>query len=388
MAYTSAWLLKRASNAKSSLENAIVFYILVMMASMLAGAIWYFLEPTTIGIIEGLGLNMIVMSVGVIAVLRYWSNEGEVDESEITMDANELELERSIKISSGYVVYILVMMASMTATETFYIINTALTGLEEGLIAGTVIMTAGAIGILWYSSKHSQRKIPADENIRSIRSKFVRSTLISLILLNEFLMGWLFTVVSGTPKISGDSLPQIAGSTLISVAGSDWFLFTMVLEIVLSIYMLRSAFSKKFIGLVCMQALALLFVPTAIKASLWIDLSACIDSIIFTVFVILAYEYLYKNRLGGNEPVRKYFLKLIVLYSLMMAGFAIWADQRNALLLLVSVIAGMVLYFNTIIGRVSMVAGGRTSHRIAETPAIEDNPLSLTEAMSTEVEKP
>ncbi len=57
MAYTSSWLLKKASNAKSSLDNAIVFYILVMMASMLAGAILYFLDPTTTGIIEGLGLH-------------------------------------------------------------------------------------------------------------------------------------------------------------------------------------------------------------------------------------------------------------------------------------------------------------------------------------------
>ena len=44
-------------------------------------------------------------------------------------------------------VYFLVMMASMTATGIIYIVNTALTGLEEGLIAGTAIMTAGVIGI-------------------------------------------------------------------------------------------------------------------------------------------------------------------------------------------------------------------------------------------------
>jgi hypothetical protein len=350
MAYTSAWLLKRASNAKSSLDNAIVFYVLVMMASMLASAVLYFLEPTITGILEALGLNMFVMSAGVIAVLRHWAGESdEVEESSIGVDPNELELERSVKISSGYVVYILVMMASMIATEIFYTINTALTGLEEGLIVGTIIMTAGVIFILWYSSRHSTKiKIPTVENSQSTRSRFVRSILISLVLLNEFLMGWLFTLVSGTPKISGATLPQIAESTLTSVAGSDWFLFTMVLEIILSIYMLRNAFSKNFVRIVCLQSLAMLFVPTAINAPFWVNLSAFLDSVIL-IGLILAY----KNRLN-DQPVRKYSLVLLVLYSLAMVGFFIWVVQGSALLLLISIIGEMILYFNTIIERISM----------------------------------
>jgi len=368
MAYTSAWLLKRASNAKSMLDNAIVFYVLVMMASMLASAVWYFLEPTTIGIIEALGLNMFVMSAGVIAVLRYWAGESdEAEESEVGMDPNELELERSVKISSGYVVYILVMMASMTVTEIFYTINTALTGLEEGLIAGTVIMTAGVIFILWYSSRHSTKiKSSVVENSQSTRSKFVRSTLISLIMVNEFMMGWLFTLVSGTPKIYGATLPQITESTFTSVAGSDWFLFTMALEIILSIYMLRNAFSRNFVRIVCLQSLAILFVPTAINAPLWVELSTCPDSVIL-VGLVLAY----KNSLN-DQPVRKYSLVLLVLYSLMLVGFLLWAVQGNALLLLLSIIGEMVLYFNTIIERISVGLDRSDSQKLTESPGAED----------------
>jgi hypothetical protein len=369
MAYFSAWLLKRASNAKSSLDNAIVFYILAMMASMLVGAIWYFLEPTTTGVIEGLGLNMFVMSVGVIAVLRYWAGEGEGEDSEITTDPNELELERAIKISSGYVVYILVMMASMTATETFYIINTALTGLEEGLIAGTVIMTAGVVGILWYSSRHSKIKIPVDGN--NATTKLVRSSLISLVLLNEFLMGWLFTVVTGTPKITGGSLAQIAGSTVTSVAGSDWFLFTMALEITLSMYMLRSAFSKKFVGLACMQSLALLFVPTAINMPVWVDLCAAVDATILLGFLILGYRYWFKHS-TNDDLARRYFLALLTFYVAAMAGFIVWVVQGSALLLLISMAGGMVLYFKTIIERTTMKASRSMTQRLTESSTIAD----------------
>ncbi len=144
--------------------------------------------------------------------------------------------------------------------------NTALTGLEEGLIVGTVVMTAGVIGILWYSSNHSSKI--KNEDTQSTGSKVVRSTLISLVLLNEFLMGWLFTLVSGTPKILTGSFIQVAASTLTSVAGSDWFLFTMALEIVLSIYMLKNAFSRKFVGIVCVQSLTMIFVPTVCRCTL------------------------------------------------------------------------------------------------------------------------
>lgn len=375
MAYFSAWLLKRASNAKFSLDNAIVFYILVMMASMLAGAVWYFLEPTTTGIIEALGLNMIVMSAGVIAVLRYWAGEDDVGQTEDTSDINELELERSIKISSGYVVYVLVMMTSMTATEVFYLINSALTGLEEGLIAGTLIMTAGVIGILWYSAKNAHGKVPLDQ--KSVTTNFVRGTLILLILSNEFFMGWLFTVVSGTPKITGNSFMQISASTLTAVLGSDWFLFTMSLEIILSIYMLRSAFSRSFVQLVCLQSLALVFVPTAIETTSWSDACAVVDSAILICFLVLAHRYLFQKK--SNKGTRKYFFTLLTVYVLMMIGFVDWALQGNALLLLIPAIAGMVVYFKTIIERTRIETHSSITGKLSEPPRVEDKSnLSLT----------
>jgi hypothetical protein len=355
MAYTSAWLLKKASNAKSSLDNAIVFYILVMMASMFGGAVLYYLVPTITGIDEALGLNMIVMSVGVIAVLRYWTTSDiQVDDSKIGTTADELELEKSIIISRAFVVYFLVMMASMTATGIVYIVNTALTGLEEGLIAGTAIMTVGVIVVLRHAYNHSsQVKISTIENRRSTRSKLVRSILVSFILLNEFLMGWSFTLAYGSPKISTGSLFQVVASTLTSVTGSDWFLFTMVLEMLLTIYMLRDVFSKNFIGIVCLQSAAMFFVPTAINSPMWVALSETLEAVISIGLAILAYEYLIRNR-QNYQAVKNYVLLLLLLYSAMIAGFLIWISEGNSILLLGSVIGEIVLYFNAILEKNEM----------------------------------
>jgi len=206
----------------------------------------------------------------------------------------------------------------------------------------------------------------------STTTKLVRSTLISLIMLNEFLMGWLFTVVTGTPKITGDSPAQIAESTLISVSGFDWFLFTMALEIIFSIYMLRSAFSKKFVGLVCLQSLALVFIPTAISEPVWFDLCAVVDSVILIRFLVLAYGYLSQKR-ANNEGTRSYFFSLLALYAAMTAGFVVLTVNGSTLLLLIPAIGEMILYFKTIIEQTNSQIGNSVTRKLAGFPAVKDD---------------
>ncbi len=350
MAYISALLLKRASHAKTSLDNAIVSYILLTMASMFGGAVLYYSDPSGTGIVEALGLNMIVMSVAIIAVLRYWTGSNiETNKPTIGKNQDELDLEITVIITRAYVVYFLVMMASMTTIGIVYVINTAITGLEEGLIAGNAIMMVGTVAILWYSLKHSGPKATlAGEGRDSTRSQLARATLILLVLSNEFLMGWSFILATGAPKIATGSSLQIAVSTFTSVGGSDWFLFTMALEMVLTIWMLRKMFSNKFVELVLFQSLLMFFVPTAIHNSWWIALSISIDICAMIALLTLAYKFLPKNRLA-DKGVARYILALLIFYSLVIAGLAVWITEGNSLLLLIFIFGAMILYFNTIL---------------------------------------
>lgn len=356
MACSSAWLLKRSSIAKSSLVNSIVFYILAMMASMFAGAVLYFAQPTLVGIVEALGLNMIVMSVGAIAVLHNWTGREGDDEGKAIENFGKsdekLELQRAIIISRAYVVYFLVMMASMTAVGIVYILDTAVMGLVEGLILGNAIMVPGVVAILWYASKHPNEINELSEQAnRSI--KLERWTLVFLVLLNEFVMGWAFVLASESSAITNGSLLDITASTLNKVSGSDWFLFTLSFEVLFSLYMLRRFFSTDFIKMGCLQSLILVFVPTTIDGHVWTTICVFAELAILTGLVIFSYHYLHKKQ-AVSQNIRKYLRIVLILDSLILVGSLIWILDGSVLILYTCVVGEAVLYFNAILERISI----------------------------------
>lgn len=351
MAFSSAWLLKRSSVAKSSIINSVVFYVLVMMAAMFVGAVLYFERPGQYGLAEGLGLNMVVMTVGVIVVLHYWTRDDKVEEEQNVDISDEAGLKRSIVISRAYVLYFLVMMVSMSAVGGVYILNTALTGLNEGLVLGNVIMVPGVFAILWYASKH-----PSDSgrvsNIRSMNLE--RWTLVFFVLLNEFVMGWAFVLASGTSPLFGSGyLLTTITLTLDHVAGSDWFLFTLAFEIIFSIVMLREFLSRDFVTVAILQSLALFFAPTAMQGKVWGEICILGDIAILMGIIILSYPQFTKGQ-PATENFRRYLKILIVLDSLAVAGTLVWAATGNPIILLPSLVAETVLYFYAILERVGI----------------------------------
>lgn len=354
MAFTSAWLLKRSSVAKSSLVNSITFYVLVMMAAMFVGAVFYLAHRTQFGLAEALGLNMIVMSVGVIAVLQYWTKDDSIDEREGSLEelgkSDESELQRSIDISRAYVVYFLVMMASMTAVGFVYVLNTALVGLNEGLLLGNAIMIPGIVIILWYASKHPN--VSDQPRIQSNQSrKIERWILVFLVLLNEFVMGWAFVLASGNSEITNGSLLNIVFSTLNYVTGTDWFLFTLALEIAFSIYMLRNFFSVDFIRIAYLQSLLLIFIPTTIDVIFWPMLCVIAGVAILSSLAVLSY-HLNQQKNSRDESLERYLRLLLVLNALILVGTLTWIFSGNVLILLSCVIVWAVLYFSAILERI------------------------------------
>ncbi len=360
MSYSNAWLLRRASIARTKLVDSIAFYLLVMMASMLVGAVLYFEQPTQVGLAEALGLSLVVMSVGVLAVLHYWTKDDDVEDSKLGApdeNSDELEFQRSIVISRAYVIYFLVMMASMTAVGAVYIFDTATEGLSIGLVLGNVIMIPGIVLILRYASKHPGHTGEPSQVYASKR--FGRWTLVFLLLLNEFVMGWAFALASGNLATANGSLLGVA-STLNYVTGSDWFLFSLSFEILFSIYMLRRFFSTDFIRIVCLQSLMLIFVPTAIDGYYWSTSCIIAGVLIFASFLIISFRPL-RDRQPGSQNVRKYLRTVLVLDVLIVIGLLLWALDRIDLVLFACLFGEAVLYFDSILERVSMEKGTRIS---------------------------
>lgn len=346
MAYAIAWIVKRGALAKSSVEYASVFFLLIMMISMFFGALIYVLNQTISSIIEAVVINMSVMTLGILLVLKYWGEDKtEKEENLETEQIGDRELERSVVITRAYVVYFVVFVASMVSFAFLYIVDHTTTGTEMALGSGMGIMTAGVLLILRYSLRHELARGETETRSRLGRSLSFRLAVIFLVLLNEFLMGWVFSQASG---ISGTSIGTNPLWLFGNVVSSYWFIFIMVLEMVLTILMFRNEVPRRFSTILGLQASVMLFSPPAVESQTWLIGSICVSSGLMIVLFIYLYQSLYRNK-SFERTTRIYTLRLIAIYSMMLAGLFIWIEYHNPILFSISIVAQMVLYFNAIV---------------------------------------
>ena len=284
MAVVTSWIVKKTIYAKTTADRALVFYLLITMASMFGGAVIYLLSPSLTSIVEAVGLNAVLMIGGIIVILRFWT-EHLIDEKLPETESNKI-----VNVSTN--------SESVTTTSSVSLGQSNLT---------------------------------------------TRTVAISLILLNEFLMGWAFVLGSGSLATGASAL-----STFDSVVGSDWFIFTMVLEMVLSVYLLRTSLPKNFFIIVLLQSVIMFFAPTAISDPTWVTSSIYLGSIVMIGLLIFFYEYLFNHRMISSG-IRNYLVALMSIYALMMAGLYVWLIQGSSLLFVLSIIAEMGLYFNAIL---------------------------------------
>jgi polyferredoxin len=292
MAVITSWLVKRTIYAKTLADRALVFYLLITMASMFGGAVIYLLSPSLTSVVEAVGLNAILMTGGIIVVLRFWTDR--------LIDEKLPETETSLTVSA-----------------------TANSGSVTGTSSVSLVQSS-----LW-----------------------TRVGAIFLILLNEFLMGWAFVLASGSLTSTSSAL-----TTFDSVVGSDWFIFTMSMEMILSVYMLRSSLPRNFLIIVLLQSTIMFFAPTAINDPTWVTASIYLGSFIMIGLLIFFYEYLFKHN-SVASGMRRYMVALMGIYALMMAGLYVWLIQGNSLLFVISIIAEMGLYFNAILSGKSVESG-------------------------------
>ncbi|MCL5067714.1 MAG: 4Fe-4S dicluster domain-containing protein [Thaumarchaeota archaeon] len=349
MTYAIAWIVKRAREAKVAIDSAYALFLLVMMASMFVGALIYFSNETTAGFVEAVGLNMAVMTVGILAVLKYWipdqSGDAGIKGEQIS---DQISLEQSVTISNAYVIYFVIFLASMTATGLIYIIDSSSTGIGLALAVGMVIMTAGVIAILRYSSQHSKMNQAELETTQLTESTTRQVTTIALVLLNEFLMGWVFLAASDSTYIQSELTLSNILLAFSQIVSSYWFIFIMVLEMCLTIFMFRRDMPKSLTVVLVLQAAVMLFSPPAVHTQFWIDSSAYISSGLMTVFFIYLYEHLYRNKTIGVS-ISQYFLRLSVVYALMMAGLFLWRIYNNSFVFALSIVIEMGLYFDAVL---------------------------------------
>jgi polyferredoxin len=365
MALATAWISKKAAHAQTTIDNAYGIFLLAMMVSMLGSAAYYLLIRTVLSLVEAFISSMAVMTVGVWLLLNHWAKEEEVEE-DLDLPGKHIEkapledvrLQKAIRVTRGYVIFLVTMIVSMTEAGFVYLLDPTKTGIEIALGSGFAITTAGIIVIIRDASKKAKPSPLIDQQTLKLvplsKSTLTKATIISLILVNEFLMGWVFTMASGiTAPIGSSSLL----STFAYIVSSYWFIFIMAVEMAFTIYAFRKELPKSLFLLLSLQAVVMFLSPTAIDNKLWISLSVFAGASFMTVLFVFMFEYLARKN-SIDSTISNYYLVLLGTYALMMGGLYLWKINGDELLFAISIVLEMAIYFDLILNRITKTTSG------------------------------
>jgi polyferredoxin len=264
-------------------------------------------------------------------------------------------------LRAATVVFLLLMMAGMLVGALVYVLQPSPARAVSGLWVATVIMSLSVVvvfaGFLREASRDpdAARASPA----KAGRSAFL-ATVVGLVLLNEFLMGWTFSLASGglgraiAPGLSG--VLSLAGSVFVA----PWFVFTMASEMALSAVLLADRLPRPAKVLLLAQAAIMFLAPPALAGSAWATGSICASSAAMIGVVIYGMEYLYRHR-SIAPAFASYLLRLLAVYAVMMAGVVVWQLYGSPLLFALSVALEMVVFFEAVLAPESLGAPGSFS---------------------------
>ncbi len=243
--------------------------------------------------------------------------------------------------------FLFVMMVSMLGAALLYVASPGPSRLVEALWLASGVMSASAFPLFLVFLRETQARIrggsghvPAPFRGRPLFALAV----LTLVVLNEFLMGWTFQLAAGTLS------PGMAGSwsqILVLGVNSPWFLFPMAGEMGLSTFLLRRTLPSPWVALLGAQAALMALSPPAFPGFLAGPVVVAGSALMIGV-VIYVMETLYRHR--QLPPVAlAYTLGLLGVYAAMMAGTYLWWAEGSGLLFAASVLAEMVLFFDLVI---------------------------------------
>ena len=254
-------------------------------------------------------------------------------------------------LRASTVVFLLLMMVAMLVGAAVYYVRPSSSSLVEGFWVASALMSVSVIEVFFGFLEEVRRRTDAprpDGPPRRGRPRLFAATVLTLVLANEFLMGWTFQAAAGLPI--GFGAGNLAGvlSGLASVVNSPWFLFTMSAEMLLTAVLLRHRLPRAVLVVLIGQSVIMLLSPPALAVAVWVDLSTYAASAVMIGLFVFLMEYLYRTREVGRAFGR-YLLRLLGVYGLMMAGLYLWWVYGDPLAFAASVVVEMVLYFDLIV---------------------------------------
>jgi len=265
---------------------------------------------------------------------------------------------RSVSAETGIDIVVdlilLVMMVGMLVGPAYLFFVTANFGVGDVAIWEiAVFMMVGMmpIGVLlfakYWMQSDPERTGPLPLTNMLSHHAAVKLSFIALLVLSEFLMGWTFNLALGLiDPHQGNGILQIGGAVAFNLT-SYWFVFTMVGEMGLTLFALRKTIPGKLTLVLILQAVIMLFTPTAVPSGLWVACTIWLEAALMTSLVVFTFIHLRRSE-RGDRTLPRYLAMFIIVNTVMMAGFLIWLANGSLLLLALSLVMQTVLYFDAV----------------------------------------
>jgi len=268
-------------------------------------------------------------------------------------------LTRAVKAESGMdatvdLLLLGMMVAMLVGPGYLYLVTFSFSLGDVAIWEIAVFMMVGMmpIGVLLFAKYwmlgDPERKGPLPLSRLFQHTSGLRASYIILLLLSEFLMGWTFNLASGLVLLSqGYSLQTLANEFDYSLT-TYWFVFTMVGEMVLTLFALRKVIRTGLLEVLVIQTLVMLLTPTALSSKAWETYSIYTEAFVMTGLIVFALAYL-RNKAEGDRPLLSYLGLFIIANAVMMAGFLLWLLNGSTLLLALSLVAETAMYFDAVL---------------------------------------
>lgn len=268
-------------------------------------------------------------------------------------------LNLAVKAKSGIdaviVLLLLFMMVAMLLGPAYLYLTTLSFGISDVVIWEIAVFMSGgmmpifgltAAQVMFQTDPDRKGPLPLSNLLDHVSA--LRASYIFLLVGSEFLMGWTFSLASGLIRLSsGYSLVAVAQELQYSIT-SYWFVFTMVGEMAITLFVLRRSLRPDLLKVLLLEAAVMFLTPTALSSKLWETYSLYLEAGLMTGVVAFAVWYL---RRGGrrDRPLLIYLGLFIIGNAAMMSGFLLWLVDGDSLLLAASLIGQTVVYFDAVL---------------------------------------
>lgn len=280
----------------------------------------------------------------------------------------------STPLRASVVQFLLLMMAGMFVGVLVYYAVGGISGAVEGLWVASAVMSASVLLVFvgFFRELRARGRPARGPTSPAAREGFVAS-VVALVILNEFLMGWSFSLLSGQLAPGLGSRPGGVVGVLSFAVTSPWFVFPMALEMVVTLRWLRSSLPRVMGPFLAIQPAIMVCSPPTFAGLPWVLATAVGAS----GLMALAVAFLLVDVIRGEAMARAaglYIGALTASLGLMAGGLYLWVELGDPGFFALALIVQMVVFLYAVTDptRFSSAApGGRESTArgsVAETP--------------------